>query len=68
MDLVKTLIKYMPDVEGAELVARRPATHPKGKKELMRIELGEPIPPGVILGKGTLITIEPKHEPTTTEV
>ena len=65
MNLIKTIIKYMPDVDGVELVAKRPASHRKGKKTLMRIPLGDPIPAGVILGKGTLITIEPKHEPAT---
>lgn len=41
-----------------KIVARRTVDHPKGAKELMRIPLGHPIPPGVILGKGTVITVE----------
>lgn len=40
------------------IVARRPKEHIKGAKELMRIQVGEPIPRGVILGKDTMISIE----------
>jgi len=40
------------------LVARRAKEHEKGPKELMRIRLGDAIPKGVILGKGTIINIE----------
>lgn len=36
-------------------IAERPAWHPKGEKVLMKIPYGKPIPPGVILGKDTLI-------------
>ncbi len=45
-------------VKKPEVIARRGVDHPKGAKELMRIPLGHPIPPGVILGKGTVITVE----------
>ena len=45
-------------VKEPEVVARRGVDHPKGAKELMRVPLGDPIPPGVILGKGTVITVE----------
>lgn len=44
--------------KGMKVVATRPVDHHKGPKELMRIPLGNPIPPGVILGKGTVITVE----------
>ena len=45
-------------VKGKQVIARRGVDHPKGAKELMRVPLGDPIPPGVILGKGTVITVE----------
>lgn len=40
------------------LIAIRPKEHWKGRKILMRIPIGTAIPPGVILGKGTIIDIE----------
>lgn len=39
-------------------VAERPEGHPKGPKTLMTIPYGRPIPAGVILGKGTVITVK----------
>ena len=42
---------------GYRTIAYRPSTHPKGEKILMDIRYGNPIPPGVILGKDTLIII-----------
>ena len=66
--LMRTLLKYLPGAPtGFQLVAKRPIEHVKGAKELMRVNLGDPIPPGVILGKGTVITIAPKREPSTYE-
>ena len=43
---------------GCRIVAYRPSTHPKGEKILMDIRYGDPIPPGIILGKDTLIFIK----------
>ena len=40
------------------IIVRRPESHPKGAKVIARIPYGEPVPPGVIIGKGTLIEIE----------
>jgi hypothetical protein len=40
------------------IVIRRPDDHHKGPKEIARIPYGEPVPPGLIIGKGALITIE----------
>ena len=40
------------------IIAYRPPSHPKGEKILMDIRYGDPIPPGVILGRGTLIFIK----------
>ena len=43
-----------------EIVVRRPEDHHKGAKVIVRIPYGQPIPPGIIIGKGSLITIETK--------
>ncbi len=43
---------------GRRLIAYRPPSHPKGEKILMDIRYGDPIPPGVILSKDTLILIK----------
>jgi hypothetical protein len=40
------------------LVATRPESRYKCKKVLMRIPIGEAIPPGTTLGKGTIIDLE----------
>jgi len=40
-----------------EIVINRPVDHHKGPKEIARIAYGEPVPPGLIIGKGALITI-----------
>ncbi len=40
------------------LVATRPESPHKCKKVLMRIPIGEAIPAGTILGKGTIINLE----------
>ena len=37
---------------------RRPKSHPKGEKIIAVIEYGKPVPPGVIIGKGSIITVE----------
>ncbi len=42
----------------AYLVAERPTTHHKGAKEIARWPYGQPVPPGVIIGKGTYIRVE----------
>lgn len=67
MNLISTILSYIPGAEGVELVAKRTIEHPKGPKELMRINLGDPIPAGVILGKGTYLTLEIKRQPSTKE-
>jgi len=41
-----------------EIVIRRDETHHKGAKEIVRIPYGEPVPPGIIIGKGAIITVE----------
>ena len=65
MDLIQTILQYIPDADGLELVAERPIEHPKGPKTLMRINLGDPIPPGVILGKGTVLKLRTiRQQPT----
>jgi len=40
------------------LVVRRPDDHPKGGKLLTVIPYGKPVPPGIIIGKGAVITVE----------
>ena len=54
------MVKFLLSLIGKKLkvIAFRPVDHPKGEKVLMEVPLGHPIPPGVILGKGTVITIE----------
>jgi hypothetical protein len=42
------------------IIVRRPESHHKGAKVLARIPYGEPVPPGVIIGKGAIIEIENK--------
>lgn len=42
------------------IVVRRPTSHAKGKKTIAVIPYGQPVPPGVIIGKGSVITIEDK--------
>jgi hypothetical protein len=59
------ILQYLPDVDELELVAKRPIEHKKGSKVLMRIPLGEAIPPGVILGKGTRLIIQAKRQHST---
>lgn len=41
---------------------RRPKSHPKGAKVIAVIEYGKPVPPGVIIGKGSIITVEPAED------
>lgn len=67
MNLISTILNYIPGADGLELVAKRPIEHPKGPKEIMRINLGDPIPPGIILGKGTHLTLEVKRQQSTKE-
>lgn len=43
-------------------IAERPESHPKGQKVLMKVPYGQPIPAGVILGKGTVITVKDIEE------
>jgi len=43
------------------IVVRRPEDHPKGKKTIAVFPYGEPVPPGVIIGKGSVITVEDEH-------
>lgn len=42
------------------IVVRRPESHPKGKKTIAEFPYGEQVPPGVIIGKGSIITVETK--------
>jgi hypothetical protein len=45
-----------------EIVVRRPEDHHKGPKEIVRIPYGEAVPPGILIGKGSVITIETKGD------
>lgn len=65
MDLIQTILRYIPDADGLEIVAKRPIDHPKGPKVIMRINLGDAIPPGVILGKGTILNLRIKRQQPT---
>jgi hypothetical protein len=42
------------------IIVRRPKDHPKGPKTIAVFPYGEPVPPGVIIGKGSVITVEVK--------
>jgi hypothetical protein len=42
------------------IIVRRPKDHPKGPKTIAVFPYGSPVPPGVIIGKGSVITIETK--------
>jgi hypothetical protein len=37
---------------------RRPKNHPKGPKTIACFPYGQPVPPGVLIGKGSIITVE----------
>ena len=47
-------------MEHKVIVVRRPKDHPKGPKTTAVFPYGEPIPPGIIIGKGSVITVEDK--------
>ena len=40
------------------IIIRRPDDHHKGPKTIAVIPYGQPVPAGVLIGKGALITIE----------
>jgi len=40
------------------IIVRRPESHPKGAKVIAEFPYGELVPPGIIIGKGTLIEIK----------
>ncbi len=40
------------------IVVRRPETHHKGPKTIAVWDYGKPVPPGVLIGKGSVITVE----------
>jgi hypothetical protein len=42
------------------IVVRRPDDHHKGPKEIVRIPYGKGVPKGILIGKGSIITIETK--------
>ena len=42
------------------IVVRRPEDHHKGPKTIAKWAYGDPVPPGVIIGKGSIITVEAK--------
>ena len=44
------------------IVVRRPDDHHKGPKEIVRIPYGDRVPAGILIGKGSVITIETKGE------
>lgn len=39
------------------IIVRRPKDHPKGEKVIAEWKYGDPVPPGVIIGKGSLIEV-----------
>ena len=47
-------------MENKIIVVRRPKSHHKGEKTIAVIDYGDPVPPGVIIGKGSVITVEDK--------
>ena len=44
------------------IIVRRPKDHPKGPKTIAQFPYGTPVPPGIIRGKGSVITIETKGD------
>ncbi len=40
------------------IVVRRPNDHHKGPKTVATWEYGKPVPAGIIIGKGSIITVE----------
>ena len=42
------------------IVVRRPDDHHKGPKTIAVIPYGDPVPKGIIIGKGAIISIETK--------
>ena len=42
------------------IVVRRPKTHHKGPKTTAVWEYGKPVPSGILIGKGSIITVEDK--------
>lgn len=42
------------------IIVRRPEDHHKGPKTIAMWEYGQPVPAGVIIGKGSVITVEAK--------
>ena len=45
-------------VNKQSIVVRRPETHKKGAAVIVRYPLGEPVPRGIIIGTGSIISIE----------
>lgn len=45
-------------MEGKYLEVKRPPEHPKGEKIIAVIPYGDPVPAGVIIGKGAIITVK----------
>lgn len=41
-----------------KIIVNRPEDHHKGPKKIAEWEYGKPVPPGVIIGKGSVITVE----------
>lgn len=40
------------------IVVRRPEDHPKGPKTIAVWDYGDPVPAGIIIGKGAIISVE----------
>lgn len=40
------------------IVIRRPSTHHKGPKTTASWPYGQPVPAGILIGKGSIITVE----------
>jgi hypothetical protein len=47
-------------MENKIIVVRRPEDHHKGPKTIAVFPYGSPVPPGIIIGKGSVITVEDK--------
>lgn len=45
-----------------KIIVKRPKSHPKGPKKIAEWEYGKPVPAGIIIGKGSIITVKSNKE------
>lgn len=45
-----------------KIIVKRPKNHPKGPKKIAEWEYGKPVPAGIIIGKGSIITVKSNKE------